>query len=455
MKNVFPLIALFVVGVSCAPGSASGQDAVSSLEDLLRQVRQQGTESAAKNRAREQEFGQRRDEQKAILDRTRAELRGAEAHSVRLKATFDENERQLEELNEALRIRVGDMGELFGVVRQVAGDTKGLVESSLISAQIADRSTVANELAQATELPSIEDLRSLQALLLEEMIESGKVVRFETEVEDATGLSAPAEVVRVGVFNAVSDNGYLTFDESDRTLRELPRSPAARFTNSARDFFESRDGDGASMAIDPTRGTLLSLVIQSPGFLDQVNQGGAVGYTIIAMGIVGLFIALGRLIALQSVARKMRRQLKLESVSTDNPLGRVISVYEDSNNMAADTLDLKLDEAVLREIPRLERYQATIKVFAGVAPLLGLLGTVVGMIKTFQSITLFGTGDPKLMADGISQALVTTVEGLIVAIPLVFLHSLVSGQSRALIEILGEQSAGMIARRSEQTNLPN
>jgi biopolymer transport protein ExbB len=163
-----------------------------------------------------------------------------------------------------------------------------------------------------------------------------------------------------------------------------------------------------------------------------------------------LLIAISRLLVLQVTGRKMRQQLRSDTASHDNPLGRILDVYESEKGMAADTLDLKLDEAILREIPRLEKFQGMIKVFAGVAPLLGLLGTVVGMIKTFQSITLFGTGDPKLMADGISQALVTTVAGLVVAIPLVFMHAIVSGKSRALIEILEEQSAGMIARRSQQ-----
>jgi len=449
MRNSLTVIVSLCIVAFGVPDAALAQDAVSSLEELLQQVKQQGTESSAANRQREQDFRSRRNEQKAILDRTRAELRAEEARSDRLKASFDNNERELEELNEALRIRVGDMGELFGVVRQVAGDTKGVIESSLVSAQLTDRSNIVNGLAQATELPSITDLRALQALLLEEMIESGKVVRFNTDVEDAAGFSGPAEVVRIGVFNAISGNGYLTFDEMDSSLRELPRPPAGRYVRSARDFF-SIDSGGGSMAIDPTRGALLSLVIQSPGFLEQVDQGGAVGYTIIAMGIVGILIALSRLLALQSTGKKMRRQLKSDTASDDNPLGRILSVYESEQRAAVDTLDLKLDEAVLREIPQLEKFQAMIKVFAGVAPLLGLLGTVVGMIKTFQSITLFGTGDPKLMADGISQALVTTVAGLVVAIPLVFMHALVSGQSRSLIEILEEQSAGMIARRSEQ-----
>ena len=177
MRLMLLIVVSSVLAVLAVPGVATAQDAVTSLEELLQQVREQGGESSALNRQREQEFRQRRDQQKATLDRTRAELRAQESRGERLKANFDDNEKQLEELSEALRIRVGDMGELFGVVRQVAGDTKGLVESSLISAQLANRSDVATQLAQATELPSIADLRALQALLLEEMIESGKVVR--------------------------------------------------------------------------------------------------------------------------------------------------------------------------------------------------------------------------------------------------------------------------------------
>jgi biopolymer transport protein ExbB len=294
-------------------------------------------------------------------------------------------------------------------------------------------------------LPSIKDLRELQALLLEEMIESGKVVRFETEVEDAGGVTVQRPVVRVGVFNAISESGFLAYHPADRSLSELPRQPARRYVGAAKDFFETTSGH-ATMAIDPSRGNLLSLVILAPGLLEQVSFGGGVGYTILAMGAVGLIIAFMRLIALQATGRRVRAQRKQTEAVTDNPLGRVYAVYEANANAGPETLELKLDEAIMRETPKLERFQGVLKVIAGVAPLMGLLGTVVGMIKTFQTITLFGTGDPKLMADGISQALVTTVEGLIVAIPLVFLHSLISGMSKELIEILEEQSAGMVAR---------
>ena len=446
MRVTCLLICLFM---PFAAGVANAQDAARSLDELLKNVREQGTRSDADNRRREEEFRARRDEQKAILDRTKAELRAEEARSAQLKDRFDANELELENLSETLRIRVGDMGELFGVVRQVAGDVKGMIDNSLTAAQFSDRGAVANRLAQAKGLPSITELRELQTLLLEEMIESGKVVRFTDDVEDASGLRKQEEVVRIGVFNAINATGFLSFDGTDGSLRELPRPPADRYVRLAEDYFNATSGN-APMAIDPSRGMLLSLVIQTPSLVEQINQGGTVGYAIITIGLFGLIIAIYRLIALNFAGRKINRQLKAETASLDNPLGRVLSVYDASKGVSLDALDLKLDEAILRETPKLERMQGTVKVLAGIAPLMGLLGTVVGMIRTFQTITLFGTGDPKLMAGGISQALVTTVLGLVVAIPLVFMHALISARSRALVDILEEQSAGIVARYADR-----
>lgn len=447
MNRLTMTVVLLAALLSAAPAMA--QDAASTLEELLNEVRTKGAQITAENRAREQEFRQNRDRQKAMLDSTLSELRVEQARSERLKTAFDNNEQELEALSETLRIRVGDMGEMFGIARQVAGETKGIIENSLISAQMKDRGDTANRLAQASALPSIDDLRALQTLLLEEMIESGKVVRFETEVEDAAGVTAVRPVVRVGVFNAITDAGFLAFDPAGSSLSELPRQPAGRYVNAAQDFFAATSGT-AAMAIDPSRGNLLSLVIQSPSLLEQISFGGAVGYTIIVMGVIGLLIAFMRLISLQLTERRVHAQRKSTTAATNNPLGVIYAVYEANPNAAPEALELKLDEAVMREVPKLERFQSLLKVIAGVAPLMGLLGTVVGMIRTFQTITLFGTGDPKLMADGISQALVTTALGLIVAIPLVFLHSLISGRSREVIEILEEQSAGMVARAAEK-----
>ncbi|MDX1517031.1 MAG: MotA/TolQ/ExbB proton channel family protein [Woeseiaceae bacterium] len=444
----FARLAVLFVALGVAMPAAA-QSNVQTLDELLKSVRDSAAETQQLNREREQAFRAQRDRQRAILQQTQAEVRREEARSEQLKAQFDRNEQQLEELNETLRIRVGDMGELFGVVRQVAGDAKGTVETSLVTAQLPGRSDVAIRLAQSTALPSIADLQALQALLLEEMIEAGRIVRFDGEIETAAGLATNSEVVRAGVFNVVNDSGYLIHDVDTNRLRELERQPAGRYTNTAIDFFWT-DSGYAPLAVDPSRGSLLGLVVRTPGLLEQIRFGGFVGYVIIALAVAGIGIALLRLVSLQLTAGKISRQLKSDTARTDNPLGRVLAVYEQNRTLPAETLDLKLDEAVMRELPALERFHSTIKVLAGIAPLMGLLGTVVGMIRTFQSITLFGTGDPKLMADGISQALVTTVEGLVAAIPLVFLHTLLTAKSSTLIDILETQTAGLIARRAEQ-----
>jgi len=255
-------------------------------------------------------------------------------------------------------------------------------------------------------------------------------------------------VVRVGVFNAVSGDRFLKYEAETGTLQELARQPAGRFQSMAGDLSEAQDGT-ITMAVDPSRGQLLSLLVQAPGFSERIQQGGLVGYVIIAMGFVGMAIAVWRMLFLYFAATRIKQQLQSDVADDDNALGRILGVYAANRNVDTGTLELKLDEAILRETPKLEQHQAIIKVFAAVAPLLGLLGTVVGMIITFQALTLFGTGDPKLMAGGISQALMTTVLGLVVAIPLVFMHSVVAGWSKSLIEVLEEQSAGIVARHSE------
>ena len=430
--------------------SATAQEDVESLDELLQDVRDRAAEVTLENVERESEFREERDQRQSILEDTQIELSAQNERGNRLRAQFDSNEIEIEQLNETLRIRTGDMGELFGVFRQQAADARSIIDGSLVSAQTPARRQVIAKLTEKTTLPVIADLQGLQVLLLEEMIESGTVVRFAAEVDDARGVNITDEVVRVGVFNVLGEDGYLLADQSDSRMSILPRQPERRVVRVARKYFAATSGN-MRLAIDPSRGSLLSLVVQAPGIIEQATYGGGIGYAIILMGIVGFIIAILRFLSLRKTGAQISRQLKTSAVSEDNPLGRVLKVYTENKTIAVDVLERKLDEAILRETPQLERFQGIVKVIAGIAPLMGLLGTVVGMIRTFQTITLYGTGDPKLMADGISQALVTTVEGLVVAIPLVFLYALIADKSRELVEILEEQSAGIIARHAEKT----
>ena len=290
-------------------------------------------------------------------------------------------------------------------------------------------------------------MKNLLVILLEEMTKSGNVERFDSEVILPGGSISDAEIVRVGVFNAITEDYFLKFIPETQSLQVLARQPAGRFRSMADDLFELEEGFTA-MAVDPSKGQILGLLIQTPGIGERINQGGFVGYLIILIGLLGVAMSLWRMKYLKDEGDAINRQLKSSEPSNDNSLGRILSIYKENQGIDPETLELKVDEAILREVPQLEKYHSIIKVFAAVAPLMGLLGTVVGMIVTFQALTLFGTGDPKLMAGGISQALVTTMLGLIVAIPLVFLHSVLTSWSTSLIEILEEQSAGLIAKNA-------
>ena len=425
---------------------------IQTLEQLLEITENDRQASGVINDQREQTFLATRDRQKFLLEQAVARLDQEEKRSVRLQKQFEENEKTLEDIQETLRIRIGNFGELFGVVRQVAGETIAIVKNSIVSLQFPNREKNLTGLAEARGIPSIEQMHDLRVELLREMSQSGQVQRFQKQVVLPGGSIVDAEIVRVGVFNAITENFFLQFVPDTQSLQVLARQPARRYQSMAEDLF-ALDAGYTTMAVDPSRGQILSLLIQAPGLAERINQGGLVGYFIIFIGLLGLALSLWRLLVLRQDGQAINQQLTTDIASQDNALGRILSVHNEHDAMDTESLELKIDEAILKEVPKLEKYHSIIKVFAAVAPLLGLLGTVVGMIVTFQALTLFGTGDPKLMAGGISQALVTTMLGLIVAIPLVFLHSVLTSWSGTLIEVLEEQSAGLIARHAERSNL--
>jgi len=432
------------------------QQAAASLDQLLDKVRQSLQQNAVVNKQREQEFAQKRNQQQQMLKDAKQELAQLETRSDQLKDEFDQNEQKLAELETTLQERLGNLGELFGVVRQVAGDVGGTLENSLVSAQFPGRTAFLHDLAQRKALPNIKELRRLWFEIQRQITQNGKVVTFKAPVLNAEGVpQEDVPVTRVGVFTAVNQNGqFLQWNApaegNPGTLSVLPRQPAGRWVSLAEDFVNTPAGESAPMAVDPSRGVILSLVVQSPSLIERIRQGGSVGYVIIALGIIGLLLVLWRFVYLYAVGAKISSQLKDDDARDNNPLGRVMQVYTQNPNDDVETLELKLDEAILRETEPLERGLTTIKIIYVVAPLLGLLGTVVGMIETFQQITLFGTGDPKLMAGGISKALVTTVLGLIVAIPMTLLHGLLATKSRSMIHVLEEQAAGIVAEQAEK-----
>ena len=386
------------------------------------------------------------------MNQARAERTRQENLSAQLENQFEENQQRIITARQALDERLGALKELFGVLQTVSGDTQGRFAASLTNIEYPDRSKflveLGNKMASASSLPSIDDIERLWAMLQQEVVESGKVSRFSHLVTKADGEQEEMEVIRVGSFNLVSENGYLKYENGD--ISELLRQPDGRYLGTTGEMVDG-SGEVVNFGVDVTRGGILALLVESPTIRDRIEQGGIVGYCIIALGIIGLLIAIMRWLALSTADRKVKAQLKSETASTDNPLGRVLAAYESNRGADTETIELKLSEAALKEMPGLTKGLLFIKVVSAVAPLMGLLGTVTGMIKTFQVITLYGAGDPKMMAGGISQALMTTVLGLVVAIPMVLLHTVVSGKSRKIVNILQSQSAGLVAQHSEQS----
>ena len=433
---------------------AAAEEPAASLDELLRFVKEGQVTEARENRAREARFAKDKANQAAALKRAQDERTRQEQRSERLENTFEENELLISAKQAQLREKLGTLAELFGHLTSASGDLASNIEVSLASAQYPDRELFLKDLISkmggADTLPSVEEIERVWYELLREVRETGVITKFSTEVATPGGERAARDVLRVGAFNIVDMNGnYLSYENG--ALSELPRQPSGPYTGWAADLAASTSGLN-SFGVDPTGptgGSFLAAIIDTPTLEERWHQGGYIGYAITAVGIFAFILAIYRMLVLSMVGSKVNSQLKSEKANDNNPLGRVLKIHEDNPTMDTETLELKLSEGVLRETPKLESGLTLLKIIAAVAPLMGLLGTVTGMIITFQAITIFGAGDPKAMAGGISGALITTVLGLLVAIPTVLLHTIVNGRAQRIIHVLEEQTTGIIAEHTE------
>ena len=452
MKKVWILAAAFAVSMV---GTVQAEEEIQakSLAELLQLVKDGKVVNQRVNEQREREFVAGKNRQQQALRDAEREQANEEARSERLEAQFERNEQDIAAKQEILAKRLGSLRELFGVLQQVSGDTQGVLEGSIVSAELPGRGEWLGEFAQSmgksSKLATIEEIERLWYELQREMTESSKVSKFSAEVIKLGGEKVTQEVIRVGSFNLISEGEYVAYDIENQVIKELPKQPETRFVDSAEELGSASSGF-VPFALDPTRGQLLALQIQVPTIEERIHQGGAPGYVIITLGIFAVIIAVAKFIGLTLTGMKVASQAKSAgSPDGSNPLGRIINVYRENEGVDSETLQLKIDEAILKEQPSINRFIGFIKIISMVAPLLGLLGTVIGMIVTFQAITLFGTGDPKTMAGGISQALITTVLGLTVAIPTVLLHYFVNSRAQGIMQILNEQSGGLIAEHAE------
>ncbi|MBI81531.1 MAG: hypothetical protein CMD85_05910 [Gammaproteobacteria bacterium] len=431
----------------------------SNPQELLEIVKKGQFADSEEQRQREREFRNEKNKQAKLLADAKAERARLEREAARLEQKFEANEALLVVAEAQLKERLGSLNEIFGHLAGLATEARNIFEQSITSAQFGKEreeflTNLAVKMGEGVALASIPELERLWFELQREINATGEVVKFNTDVIALDGTVETREVVRVGVFNAVSDGNYLTYASTRGMYEELPSQPAGRYTSTTSDLFDA-DSFPVQFAVDPTGpqgGSYLASLISMSGAWERINNdGGPIGlviFYVLGLGGVGLFI--WRLYSLMGIRSAVDAQLASSSLNSDNPLGRVLKIAEDNPKVDTETLELKMAEQILNERPSIEKLNWLIKLISIVAPLMGLFGTIVGMIETFQMITLFGTGDPKTMASGISIALVTTWLGLMVAIPMTFMSAIVSNYSKGILETIEEQSIGMAAERSEK-----
>ena len=457
MTFVHKIAAIAATGIFVLSGAAFAQnDKAGSLEELLQMVRNAKVSESAEHRQREAEFTRQKANQAQLLRQAENTKASEEARSEKLETQYEEQDLLIQSRRLQLEERMGSLKELFGHLTSAAGDLRSAIDTSIVSAELPDRGEFLDELIDKmngeTQIPQIAEIERLWYELQRETVESGRVSRFTTTVSNVGGDQTEREVVRIGNFNLVSNGEYLNYEPDTDTVSVLPRQPAGHLQSAAAELQASTSGF-TRVGVDPTGpagGVLLEALINSPSVVEYWHDGQLVGYIITGVGIFAILLALWRFMVLSGMGSRVSAQLRADRANPNNPLGRVLKVAEDNPGIDGESLELKLEEAVLKERPAIESQLATLKIISMVAPLLGLLGTVVGMIVTFQAITIYGAGDPKAMAGGISSALVTTVLGLVVAIPTVLLHTILNSKAKRIIHILDEQSAGLIAEKAEK-----
>ncbi|MDN2483318.1 MotA/TolQ/ExbB proton channel family protein [Vibrio agarivorans] len=434
-----PVVSMLALSLTAFTASAN--------TELVGTAKTHAIEQAQHDRSRESVFKLTEKELTELRAKLNAEKSSIEKENDQLIQTFSENEEKLARLEEQLRLETGSLGEVFGVVRQTAKELEAELENSVTGVDAQTEKNVVAEITAATRLPSMAQLNGLWKALEEQIQASGQVTQSTVRFIDGDGQVVEKPVARIGAMGLVDESGYVKWDGARSETRSYVKQPSQVPTLAAAQQLSS--GESVAMIVDPSRGVLLEQLALTPELSDRLEAGGVVGKIILGLLAIGLIIALVRGASLIVTRQKIQAQLKNPQQPQDNPLGRVLAVYQQGKEHTVEALELRLLETIVDEQTSLERGLSMLKLLAALAPMLGLLGTVTGMIETFQVITQFGNGDPKVMAGGISMALVTTVLGLIAAMPLLLAHNVLSSQAETIRNILEKQGIGLVAAQAE------
>jgi len=409
---------------------------VEKIQDLINRVEENREELSKIDAERIDNFIKKVADRRFLLSKAQKQLSDEEARNQRLEDLFESNELKLAELETELNIKLGVLGELFGVARQMAGELQADSESAYNFSEHPNRTDALNEIGKI-KVHNLKNLEDLWVLHLNEINSSGEIKEVKANVINSDGDIEEDSLVRYGPFNMVKNRSFVKTDIANNAYSVLQKQPDRSLRRQFRSHYRS---DGYEVApVDPTRGFLLSLYLDKPSTFERIAQGKLIGFIIVIIGLLGLIFAAYRYYTLYIYSKT------ISSNENSDVFNKIQSISDNAKDV--DTFERECDEVLLTVNGNLSWGVNWIKFLAAVAPLLGLLGTVIGMIETFQAITVFGTGDPKQMAGGISQALVTTMLGLIFAAPLLAMYTLLSEKVSEILQEIEEFVAVTIVKK--------
>ncbi|HTR01151.1 MAG TPA: MotA/TolQ/ExbB proton channel family protein [Candidatus Acidoferrum sp.] len=457
MKLCGGAVLLATLGLSASLSLAQSK----SVSDVLNDARaaREAEQALYKKRAAEYNAMSDSDKQRA-MQQANANKAAAQQQADARNRKYSENDLEISKLNSQLRDagKGNGLNEVFGIAKQVSGDFVINLKQSLVSAQYANepksRVQALTEIANADKVLTGAQLERLAFEMQRELAASGEVVTYPGTVVQANGVPLSTDITRVGAFTAVADGKFLSYIPTLSRLSMLRRQPPEAELMRDAKALQSASSGYVEAVVDGSRGVLMNMYVERPTLGERIDKGQEVGYVIITVGLLGVAAFLFQLAYLIMARMGVSAQMRdLRHPKKNNPLGRVLLSFKGDGAKIeenAEVAELRISEAVMREVPKLERFQPFLRLAVAAGPLLGLVGTVWGMILTFQSITESGSSDPKLMAGGIGQAMIATVLGLSVAVPLLFANALLSSLSRSIVQLLDEQSTGMLAENIEK-----
>ena len=382
-------------------------------------------------------------ERTATNAQTRQALESLGQEVAALEIVLKGKKQQVAELQSSYYRRLGHTEELITVIRSTAEALQTMISESFMPLLLPHYRTTLEPLLQNDRTLETAHIKVLQTLFMELYEAQAETGFFNTELILEDGTPIQSEVAHIGPFTLLHDGKLLHYEPSINRAVVVSDVKHTVLLFIASNIPKAADADFIKAPVDLSRGEVLALPATSINLIEHIYEGGWIAYLISMLGVYALILILSKLFMLQSCLNTVRDQKYDSKYQLDNPLGRVLSVGQ-RNITDTEELEWATEQAVLREIPLLEWGFSTIKVVIIAAPLLGLLGTVLGMIETFQAITTYGAGDPKIMAQGISRALVTTMLGLGFAIPLLLLYNWATTYSKEIRSILEEQSVGLL-----------